>query len=149
MTVPITFVVSAARVACTANVPPFETTQGIVDWVTPTVPETPTVGGLATIADAMAEAVGGVRAVIVAVGSATGTDDPATCVPISKSVATAVPIALAEGGVKVVICAVGRKTLSAPPETAASSVGLVGSAITMVSLTTVLGPMVMLTASRN
>lgn len=54
--------------------------------VTATEPLTATVGGFATMAAAMDAAVGGVRAVIVAVGKATGTDDPATCVPKPISV---------------------------------------------------------------
>ena len=94
----------------------------------------PIVGGFATIAEAMAEAEGaatavpmadadgaatavpmaeadgGVKVVIVAVGSATGTLDPAACVPISKSPDTDVPMADALGGVSVVIVAEGRIT---------------------------------------
>jgi hypothetical protein len=70
----------------------------------------------------MADAVGGVRVVMVAVGRATGTEAEASCVPVSKSVetdvpiaeavgaATAVPMAAAVGGVSVVIVADGRIT---------------------------------------
>lgn len=60
----------------------------------------------------------------------------------------AAAMAAADGGVNVVTVAEGRDTFSEPPETVASSVGDVGSAITMVSRTTVFNPTTSETASR-
>ena len=51
-------------------------TQGVVVCVTPTFPETEMVGGFATMAAAIAAADGGVKAVIVALGNATGRMTP-------------------------------------------------------------------------
>ena len=105
-------------------------TQGEVDCVTATVPVMvveASVGGFATMAAAIAAAVGGVNRVMVAEGSET-----------ARTLAVMAPAKAAS------------ETFSAPPGvTVARYVALVGSAMTMVSLTTVWAPMTRDTASRS